>query len=141
MALIVQTCGGITDRQAALAWGKGAIGFAALGAAWLRLALVLNEALSLVQGGYDLKIGTSERGSKQSAAELELPDHRRALVAFGGPLGLEDGYQKDSQRAGDDVTALFDMWVNTCPDQGSRTIRTEEAVLISLSYLQTALRQ
>ena len=114
----------------------------ALGTVWLLLALGLKtEALSLVQGGYDLKIGTSERGSKQSAAELQLPDHRHDLVAFGGPLGLEDGYQKDSQRAGDDVTALFDMWVNTCPDQGSRTIRTEEAILISLSYLQTALRQ
>ena len=108
------------------------------------LLLVLglhNEALSAVQGGYDLRVGTSERGSKQSAAELELPDHRHALVAFGGPLGLEDGYQKDGQRASGDVTALFNLWVNTCPDQGSRTIRTEEAILISLSYLQTAFRQ
>lgn len=93
-----------------------------------------------MQGGYDLKIGTSERGSKQSAAELQLPAHRHALVAFGGPLGLEDGYQKDDLRAGGDVTALFDLWVNTCPDQGSRTIRTEEAIPISLSYLQTALQ-
>ena len=99
------------------------------------------QALSLVQGGYDLKIGTSERGSKQPAAALALPAHRHALVAFGGPLGLEEGYQKDSQRVGDDVTALFDLWINTCPDQGSRTIRTEEAILISLSYLQTAVRQ
>ena len=92
-----------------------------------------------VQGGYDLKIGTSERGSKQSAAQLELPEHEHAIVAFGGPLGLEDSYQKDSGRVGEDVAALFDMWINTCPNQGSRTIRTEEAILISMSYLQPAL--
>jgi predicted SPOUT superfamily RNA methylase MTH1 len=35
-----------------------------------------------------------------------------------------------------DVASLFDIYLNTCPGQGSRTIRTEEAVLISLQYLQ-----
>ena len=35
---------------------------------------------------------------------------------------------------------LFDMWVNTCPNQGSRTIRTEEAVLITLARLQPAIQ-
>ena len=102
--------------------------------------IAADVALSVMQEGYDLKIGTSERGSKQSAAQLELPEHEHALIAFGGPLGLEECYQRDSRRAGDDVTALFDMWINTCPSQGSRTIRTEEAMLISMSYLQPALR-
>lgn len=95
----------------------------------------------LAQEGYDLKIGTSERGSKQTAAQLELPEHKHALIAFGGPLGLEDCYQKDGGKAGNDVTALFDMWINTCHNQGSRTIRTEEAILISMSYLQPALNR
>ena len=54
---------------------------------------------------------------------------------------MEDCYQKDSGKAGNDVTALFDMWINTCPNQGSRTIRTEEAILISMSYLQPALNR
>ena len=36
---------------------------------------------------------------------------------------------------------VFDMYINTCPDQGSRTIRTEEAVLISMSYMQTAIHK
>ena len=31
---------------------------------------------------------------------------------------------------------LFDLYLNTCPDQGSRTIRSEEAILISLSTLR-----
>lgn len=102
--------------------------------------IAADAALTVMQGGYDLKIGTSERGSKQSARQLELPEHEHALIAFGGPLGLEDCYQKDSRHAADDVTALFDTWINTCPNQGSRTIRTEEAILISMSYLQAALK-
>lgn len=31
---------------------------------------------------------------------------------------------------------LFDVWLNVCPDQGSRTIRTEEAVPITLARLR-----
>lgn len=34
---------------------------------------------------------------------------------------------------------LFHFYVNTCPQQGSRTIRTEEAILISLSCLREKL--
>jgi predicted SPOUT superfamily RNA methylase MTH1 len=36
---------------------------------------------------------------------------------------------------------VFDLYLNTCPNQGSRTIRTEEAVLISMAYFQTALNK
>lgn len=36
------------------------------------------------------------------------------------------------------ATQLFDHYINTCPEQGSRTIRTEEALLISLAAFQTA---
>lgn len=92
-----------------------------------------------MQGGYDLKIGTSECGSVQPASQLQLPEREHAIIVVGGPLGLEDCYHKDTQRAGSDVAELFDMWINTCPNQGSRTIRTEEAILITMSYLQPAL--
>ena len=92
-----------------------------------------------MQGSYDLKIGTSERGSVQPASQLQLPEHEHAIIVIGGPLGLEDCYHKDTGRAGSDVAGLFDMWINTCPNQGSRTIRTEEAILISMSHLQPAL--
>ena len=40
------------------------------------------------------------------------------------------------QLPGSESSALFDLWVNTCPGQGSRTIRTEEAVLITLARLR-----
>ena len=111
-------------------------------------------------GGYDLTIGTSERGvdareavpralrgvggvSQQQQQQQQQqqsrakhlphgpPPFQHALVVFGGPAGLE------AADAG--APSMFDVWVNTCPGQGSRTIRTEEAVLVSLAALQPAL--
>ena len=96
-----------------------------------------------LQDGYDLTVGTSERGSVQSAAELQLPRFQHLLVAFGGPKGLEDAFQRDPAVSATrplDPNDAFHMYINTCPDQGSRTIRTEEAVLISMSYLQPAMQ-
>ena len=95
----------------------------------------------LMQGGYDLKVGTSERGSVDSADALRLPAFNHAIIMFGGPKGLEDCWRLDQSEAAKSsgVESLFDMWLNTCPGQGCRTIRTEEALLISLSYLQPAL--
>ncbi len=91
------------------------------------------------QGGYDLRLGTSERGSVQPAAELVLPPFRHALVALGGPLGLEACLAADPEPPAADAAALFSRWLNVCPGQGSRTIRTEEALLIALTYLRPAL--
>ncbi len=40
----------------------------------------------------------------------------------------------------DDASLLFDHYVNTCVGQGSRTIRTEEAILVSLCALRPFVR-
>lgn len=55
------------------------------------------------------------------------------------PQGIEATVDADEslQLPGSESSALFDMWVNTCPGQGSRTIRTEEAVLITLARLRS----
>ncbi|XP_029468732.1 putative methyltransferase C9orf114 homolog [Rhinatrema bivittatum] len=84
--------------------------------------------------GYDLSIGTSERGS--SVDFVTLPSFRHALVVFGGLQGLEASVDSDQNLKVTDPSVLFNMYLNTCPKQGSRTIRTEEAVLISLSVLR-----
>ena len=94
------------------------------------------ELPAALQGGYDLKLGTSERGTVQPAAELDLPAFKHACLAIGGPEGLEHAMPEGQQAQ---VASLFHRWLNTCPHQGSRTIRTEEAILISLAYLQPAL--
>ena len=37
--------------------------------------------------------------------------------------------------------ALFDLYLNLCPGQGSRTIRTEEVLLVGLAALQPHTRR
>ncbi|CAI5713127.1 unnamed protein product [Peronospora destructor] len=90
-------------------------------------------------GGYDLKVGTSERGNVSvDDADFSLPKFRHALIVFGGVAGIEECVDADEKLpvSGEDSHTLFDMWVNTCPEQGSRTIRSEEALLISLATLR-----
>ncbi|KAI9745289.1 MAG: hypothetical protein M1818_001569 [Claussenomyces sp. TS43310] len=104
-------------------------------------------------GGYDVTIGTSERGvpldelytppmtavKGTRAAGLAVGKFSHLLLVFGGVAGLEVALRNDAelQQLGVvDVKDVFDRWVNVCPGQGSRTIRTEEAVWIGLMGLR-----
>ena len=93
-------------------------------------------------GGYDLTIGTSERGislSNLKSDDRAVPDFHHMMVVFGGVAGLEVAVKADEElkRLGvKSPEALFDHWVNLCPGQGSRTIRTEEAVWAGLMGLR-----
>ena len=94
-------------------------------------------------GGYDLSFGTSERGTAISDAlsQTTPPPFSHMLVVFGGPPGLEVAAKSDSDLVAksigtSNVGDLFDYWVNILPDQGSRTIRTEEAVWLGLMGLR-----
>ena len=107
-------------------------------------------------GGYDLSFGTSERGLpisqilEQSTpnhddhdenASPPSPDHKHLLIVFGGVAGLETAARNDRQLQDmgirpAEVEKLFDYWVNLLPGQGSRTIRTEEAIWLGLSGLR-----
>ncbi|XP_074653985.1 28S rRNA (uridine-N(3))-methyltransferase-like [Tubulanus polymorphus] len=103
----------------------------------VRIAKSLSEvftACPFSDNGYDCLIGTSERG--QSADELSLPQFQHLLIVFGGVKGLEASLEADELLDVDDPSLLFNHYINTCPDQGSRTIRTEEAILITMSTLQ-----
>ncbi|KAK5164285.1 uncharacterized protein LTR77_009979 [Saxophila tyrrhenica] len=95
-------------------------------------------------GGYDASIGTSERGHPVSsladrASDRSLePTWQHLLVVFGGVAGLEVALANDPelQAAGvHDASEVFDYWINLVPGQGSRTIRTEEAVWVGLACL------
>uniref|UniRef100_A0A0D9ZHT0 Uncharacterized protein n=1 Tax=Oryza glumipatula TaxID=40148 RepID=A0A0D9ZHT0_9ORYZ len=91
--------------------------------------------------GYDYIIGTSEHGKIISSSELILPSFRHLLIAFGGLAGLEECIEEDRNLKGKGVDDVFNTYLNTCPSQGSRTIRTEEALLISLQYFQDPIRR
>jgi predicted SPOUT superfamily RNA methylase MTH1 len=96
-------------------------------------------------GGYDLSYGTSERGRPFSEASAHsAPPFKHMLVVFGGVAGLEAAVKADQelQDKGIDsgnVGDLFDYWVNILPGQGSRTIRTEEAVWLGLMGLRNVV--
>ncbi len=59
------------------------------------------------------------------------------LIVFGGVAGIEESVNANKFTAlpGEFSRKLFDIWVNICPYQGSRTIRSEEAVFITLARL------
>lgn len=88
-----------------------------------------------------LQVGTSEHGQVVAAENLALPAFKHLLIAFGGPLGLEDALGQDKKLKGREPTEVFDLYINTCANQGSRTIRTEEAVLISMTFIQSAVQK
>lgn len=89
-------------------------------------------------GGYDLTIGTSENGS--SVDDVSLSSFKHLLIVFGGLKGLEASLEADEGLEISEPDLLFNYYLNTCPQQGSRTIRTEEAVLLSLSILRPKIQ-
>ncbi len=105
------------------------------------LSNVLTE--SPYEDGYDMSIGTSERGVPLSRAfpSYEPANFSHLLVIFGGPRGLEYAAMNDEALgemgiAGARTKELFDHWVNVLPNQGTRGIRTDEALLIALTGLR-----
>ncbi|KAL8570909.1 putative methyltransferase C9orf114 [Nucella lapillus] len=105
----------------------------------VRLARSLGQVITECpyDDGYDLTIGTSERGD--SVESLELPAFNHALVVFGGLHGLEASLEADPDLTEDDPSLLFHHYINSCSDQGSRTIRTEEAILITMVALKSKM--
>ncbi|KAK8154965.1 putative RNA methyltransferase [Phyllosticta citrichinensis] len=115
-------------------------------------------------GGYDVSVGTSERGvalsslltapgepaAKGGGSDEEaqgLPQSfQHLLLVFGGVAGLEVAANADPELAGKGIDGksvgdMFDAWVNLVPNQGSRTIRTEEAVWLGLMGLREYVRR
>ncbi|EME38790.1 hypothetical protein DOTSEDRAFT_139652, partial [Dothistroma septosporum NZE10] len=96
-------------------------------------------------GGYDVSIGTSERGrplrsiTEQGSATYVEPTWNHMIMVLGGVSGLEAGLRADKelQAAGvSEAAQVFDFWINLVLGQGSRTIRTEEAIWIGLTGMR-----
>ena len=89
---------------------------------------------------FDLKIGTSRYGSPVTevwpSLSSELKKAGSVLVAFGSPrFGLREILQQEKLDRND----VLDYFVNTIPSQKTATVRTEEALLVSLGILNLAL--
>jgi predicted SPOUT superfamily RNA methylase MTH1 len=85
---------------------------------------------------YDLRIGTSRYGTNVvdtwSKISNSLKNVGSVLVVFGSPRsGLREILRDEGKTPAD----VFDFFVNTVPNQNVATVRTEEAVFISLALL------
>jgi predicted SPOUT superfamily RNA methylase MTH1 len=83
-----------------------------------------------------LKIATSKWGSQLTRVARELAEKWKLaasiLVVFGAPgRGLAEIASDEGFRLDD----LMDFVVNTIPDQGTETVRTEEALLATLALM------
>ncbi len=91
----------------------------------------LAEGLKVLKA--DCSIGTSRRGQDLSAVHaIESGKPRSVAVAFGGPYA---GLFEICERQGVDANKLFDAVINTIPNQGTATVRTEEALIATLAVL------
>ncbi|KAI8831756.1 hypothetical protein BJ741DRAFT_536579 [Chytriomyces cf. hyalinus JEL632] len=127
-----------------------------------RIGKVLSE--SAYEGGYDVTIGVSELAkhcvsevvTKSSLAsivasadeadeadgEASIPKpFKHMMVVFGGAKGIEYsvGADEDVRAGEDECEQLFSYFVRPLASQGSRRLRTEEAVLITMTSIRNAL--
>ena len=87
-------------------------------------------------GKYDLVIATSKKGTPIQQVKDDLSmRYKKAnsiLVAFGAPSwGLQEIVSKENLS----LENIADFTINTIPDQGTETVRTEEAIYSSLALL------
>jgi len=84
---------------------------------------------------YDLRIGTSRFGQQLKDAwskMIGLLNEGSVMIAFGSPkAGLRDILQREGKKP----EGVFDVFVNMIPSQKTLTVRTEEAVAVSLATL------
>ena len=91
-----------------------------------------------------MKIGTSDVGRIIDFVDFkEEKPFKHALVFFGGLEGIEGiiEQEEESTLKVKEIESLFDMYLNTCPEQGARTIRTEDAIILSMAAIYPKLRE
>ncbi|RNJ25881.1 putative RNA uridine N3 methyltransferase [Halosegnis longus] len=105
----------------------------------------------LARSDAGVRIAASRHGEPVSTRLLEdiEPARGDSTVVFGAPkrglpeiLGVEPSDVTDGSGDGpgsdcdtDEPLSRFDLWLNTVPNQGSKVVRTEEAMFASLAVL------
>lgn len=89
---------------------------------------------------FDVTVATSRYGVSFAGIVAEIVEKWRAsktaLVAFGAPA---HGLKEILNAEGLGLNDTFDYVVNTIPNQGTATVRTEEALVASMAVLNLAL--
>jgi predicted SPOUT superfamily RNA methylase MTH1 len=90
----------------------------------------------VLSGGFDLKIATARIGDSFIDVADRISEKwsrdQSVLIAFGAP---SRGLHEIAQDEGSKLTEIMDFVVNTVPNQGTATVRMEEALLASLAIL------
>jgi predicted SPOUT superfamily RNA methylase MTH1 len=108
-----------------------------IGEYWgFEVALAKSLADALKDLNADYVIGTSRYGKNlyEAVRGIESSNPMRVAVAFGGPYA---GLLEMCGRLGVDAKDLFDVVINTIPHQGTATVRTEEALMVTLGLLNS----
>jgi predicted SPOUT superfamily RNA methylase MTH1 len=102
-----------------------------------RIVNSLDEALKQ----FDYRVATSRLGEPINQAidklSRSLKSAKEVCVVFGS---ADRGLHRIVEDLGLDYNSLFDITVNTVPEQGVKTIRTEEALAYTLAVLNLAAR-
>lgn len=85
--------------------------------------------------------GDSSGGGKLKSGKDE--DCRHYLLVFGGAQGLEGCVEADESLStiAANTDTLFDVYWNALPSNGTRAVRTEEELLVSLSKISAIIRR
>lgn len=85
-------------------------------------------------GRFALKIATSKHGTVFSDVKEEIAEKwknsQTVLVVFGAPT---QGLYEIAKREGFNLAEVVDFVVNTVPEQCTETVRTEEALIVTLA--------
>jgi predicted SPOUT superfamily RNA methylase MTH1 len=88
------------------------------------------------KGSFDLVVATSRFGVRLTKVKEGLARRwgkaDRVLVAFGSP---SEGLQEIMARENLQLEKVADFILNMVPDQGTETVRTEEAIFVCLGLL------
>jgi predicted SPOUT superfamily RNA methylase MTH1 len=106
---------------------------------WGYKVTVKRESLGKIvkgRGDFDLAVATSRNGAPLAEVAEKIAERwKRAeniLVVFGAPArGLYEIFKSEGLNLND----VVDFVVNTIPNQGTETVRTEEALIASLAIL------
>ena len=88
------------------------------------------------------RIGFSRKAVHFDRLETDLRSTiagtQSVLAVFGGPgHGILEVFEKEREA----IKSNIDFWVNTIPNQGTETVRLDEALLVSLGVLNSSLGQ
>lgn len=102
----------------------------------IRMITKIESLKRSLEGEYDLRIATSRIGKpvNQLSEKLTkaLNTSKRALILFGPP---SEGLNQIAAREGFNLDEKVNFTLNTVPDQGTATVRTEEALSATLALI------